>query len=155
MGTPILSIETAPAPPAPEGEAETAPALPAAQAILDKYLAAVGGADAVQKVRTRIQTGNIEFSDKKFPIEIYSQAPDERVSTAHMGPASSVTAYNGETGWLSTPNGVRQMNSTEQQAASIDAQLYFPVWLSRAYQDFKVSPGEEIDGKQAKKHPHS
>jgi hypothetical protein len=147
VGTPILSIETAPAPPAPEGEAETAPALPAAQAILDKYLAAVGGADAVQKVRTRIQTGNIEVSDKKFPIEIYSQAPDERVSTAHMGPASSVTAYNGETGWLSTPNGVRQMNSTEQQAASIDAQLYFPVWLSRAYQDFKVSPGEEIDGK--------
>jgi hypothetical protein len=120
--------------------------LPSAQAILGKYLAAVGGADAVQKVRSRVQTGNIEVSDKKFPIEVYSQAPNKRVSTSHMGTNASVTAYNGEAGWLSTPNGVRQMNAAEKQAASIDAQLYFPVWLPKAYQEFTATPGEEIGG---------
>ena len=148
VDTPILSAENSIAPQThPEEEGTAAPSLPAAQAILEKYLAAVGGAEAVQKARTRIQTGNIQVGDKKFPIEIYSEAPNKRVSTSHMGPNASVTAYNGESGWLSTPNGIRLMSAAEQKAASIDAQLYFPVWLPKAYQTFKVTPGEEIDGK--------
>jgi hypothetical protein len=64
-----------------------------------------------------------------------------------VGANVSVTAYNGEAGWLSTPNGVRPMSPAERQAASIDAQLYFPEWLPKAYQDFKTLPGETIDGK--------
>ena len=148
VSTPILSTENVPASKAQSEEEETAaPALPSVQAILEKYLAAVGGAEAVQKTRTRIQTGNIQVGDKKFPIEIYSEAPNKRISTSHMGPNASVTAYNGETGWLSTPSGIRPMSAAEQKAASIDAQLYFPVWLSKAYQEFKVAPGEEIEGK--------
>src|SRR3984957_11658630 len=148
VSTPILSTENVPASKAQSEEEETAaPALPSVQAILEKYLAAVGGAEAVQKTRTRIQTGNIQVGDKKFPIEIYSEAPNKRISTSHVGPNASVTAYNGETGWLSTPSGIRPMSVAEQKAASIDAQLYFPVWLPKAYQEFKVAPGEEIEGK--------
>jgi photosynthetic reaction center cytochrome c subunit len=145
VGTPILSAESASSPRAPESEAAAAPVLPTAQAILDKYLAAVGGADALLKIKTRVQTGNLEASGKKFPIEIYSQAPDKRASTSHMGSNPSVTAYNGETGWLSTPHGIRQMTPAEQLAASIDAQLYFPARLPRMYQEFQVSAGEVID----------
>ncbi len=148
VDTPILLAENGPvAQRQAEEGATVAPALPSAQAIFDKYLAALGGSEPVEKVRTRVQTGNIAVGDKKFPIEVYSQAPDKRVSTSHMGPNASVTAYNGEAGWLSTPNGIRQMSVAEQKAASIDAQLYFPVWLPRAYEDFKVMPGEEIEGK--------
>lgn len=148
VDTPILSAETSTALQVRAEEEGTAPpAIPSAQTILDKYLVAVGGAGALQKVRTRIQNGNIQVGDKKFPIEIYSEAPNKRVSTSHMGPNASVTAYNGETGWLSTPNGIRLMIPAEQKAASIDAQLYFPVWLTKAYQEFKVTQGEEIDGK--------
>jgi photosynthetic reaction center cytochrome c subunit len=148
VGTPILSAENVPAPQkGTEKEGAAAPALPGAQAILDKYLTAVGGAEAVQKVRTRVQTGNIEVGGQKFPIEVYSQAPNKRISISHMGPNASVTAYNGETGWLSTPNGIRQMSAAEQKAASIDAQLYFPVWLPKAYPEGKATAGDEIDGK--------
>jgi len=150
VATPILSAENAPAPRAPEKESGApAPALPSAQAILDKYLAAAGGADALQKVKTRVQTGNLVVGDQKFPIEIYSQAPDKRVSTAHMGSNPSVTAYNGETGWLSTPNGIRQMTPAEQQAASIDAQLWFPARLPQLYQEFQVHAGDPINGSPA------
>lgn len=146
IGTPLVLAANEPEPRPAETES-AATVLPSAQAILDKYLAAVGGADAVQQVRSRVQTGNIEVEDKKFPIEIYSLAPDKRVSTSHMGANASVTAYNGETGWLDTPRGPREMTAAEQKAASIDAQLYFPVWLPKAYQDFKVEAGDAIDGK--------
>src|ERR1700734_2210372 len=61
VGVPILSAEKASASPTSgEGAAPApAPALPSPQTILDKYLAAVGGAEAVQKIRTRVQAGNI------------------------------------------------------------------------------------------------
>jgi photosynthetic reaction center cytochrome c subunit len=147
VGTPILSAENAPARHAPEEETTAATALPSAQAILDKYLAAAGGAAALQKIKTRVQTGNMEVADKKYPIEIYSQAPDKRVSISHLPSGPSVTAFNGEAGWLSTPNGIRRMSSAEQQAARIDAELYFPLRLPQTYQEFEVGPGEVIDGK--------
>lgn len=147
VGTPIVSSENAPALHAPEEEATTTSALPSAQAILDKYLAAVGGAAALQKINTRVQTGSIEVADKKYPIEIYSQAPDKRVSISHLPSGPSVTAFNGEAGWLSAPNGIRRMSSAEQQAARIDAELYLPLRLPQMYQQFEVGPGEVIDGK--------
>ena len=147
LGTPILSADNPAASPAPEEESATAAALPSAQAILDKYLAAVGGAAVLQKIKTRVQTGNIEVTGKKYPIEIYSQAPDNRVSISHLPSGPNVTAFNGEAGWLSTPNGIRRMSSAEQQAARIDAELYFPLQLPRMYQEFEVSSGELINGK--------
>ena len=147
LGTPILSADNPAASPAPEEESATAAALPSAQAILDKYLAAVGGAAVLQKIKTRVQTGNIEVTGKKYPIEIYSQAPDNRVSISHLPSGPSVTAFNGEAGWLSTPNGIRRMSLAEQQAARIDAELYFPLQLPRMYQEFEVSSGELINGK--------
>ena len=147
LGTPILSADNPAASPAPEEESATAAALPSAQAILDKYLAAVGGAAVLQKIKTRVQTGNIEVTGKKYPIEIYSQAPDNRVSISHLPSGPSVTAFNREAGWLSTPNGIRRMSSAEQQAARIDAELYFPLQLPRMYQEFEVSSGELINGK--------
>ncbi|HWO37774.1 MAG TPA: c-type cytochrome [Candidatus Acidoferrum sp.] len=146
VGIPILSADNPTTPRAPEEEAAAATALPSAQAILDKYLAAVGGAAALQKIKTRVQTGSIEVADNKYPIDIYSQAPDKRVSISHLPSGPSVTAFNGEAGWLSTPNGIRRMSSGEQQAARIDAELYFPLQLPQMYQEFEVGPGEVIDG---------
>ena len=87
------------------------------------------------------------MADKKYPIEIYSQAPDKRVSISHLPSGPSVTAFNGEAGWLSAPNGIRRMSSAEQQAARIDAELYLPLRLPQMYQQFEVGPGEVIDGK--------
>ncbi|MGA9247252.1 MAG: c-type cytochrome [Candidatus Acidiferrales bacterium] len=147
VGIPILSEENALAPSAPEEEPSAAPSLPSAQAILEKYLAAVGGAGALQKIKTRVQSGNIAVAGNKYPIEIYSLAPDQRVSISQLPSGPSVTAFNGQAGWLTTPNGVRPMSPAEQQAARIDAELYFPVRLPQMYQEFAVHPGEVIDGK--------
>ncbi len=147
VATPILSAETAPAMHVHDEEGEEHATLPPSQKILEKYLAAAGGADALLKIKTRVQKGNIEAAGDKYPIEIYSQAPDKRVSIAHPTSGASTTAYNGTTGWLAMPHGFHQMTAAEQQAASIDAQLYFPARLSDLYQEFKVWPGEPIDGK--------
>jgi photosynthetic reaction center cytochrome c subunit len=149
VGTPILSAEAAALPMhAHEQEGAGHANLPSAQAVLEKYLAAAGGAGALHKIKTRVQKGNIDAFGNKYPIDIYSEGPDKRVSITHPSSGPSVTAFNGEVGWLAMPKAFHQMTAAEQQAASIDAQLYFPASLPHLYQEFTVHPGETIDGKQ-------
>jgi len=150
VGTPIPVADPNAKRPAPhvheEGGAQHAD-LPTADQILDKYLAAVGGADALMKVTSRVQKGTIEAMGTKSAIEVYSQAPDKRVSIAHMNGGDSVTAFNGQVGWLTFPGGVHWMTTSERESAGIDAQMYFAAKVRDLYKEFRVRPGEEIDGR--------
>jgi hypothetical protein len=65
----------------------------------------------------------------------------------HQAQGDSVTAFNGEAGWLAMPHGFHRMTSAEAEAARIDAQLHFPLQLRELYKDFHVHPGEEIAGR--------
>jgi photosynthetic reaction center cytochrome c subunit len=146
VGIPVLSAATANNPPLEHHEDEEHANLPTAGQILDKYLAAVGGADALYKVKTRIQRGTIDAAGEQYPIEIYSVAPENRVSITHPSYGDSVTAFNGEAGWMATPSHMRAMNVQETAAARIDAQVYLPARIRELYQKFEVHPGETISG---------
>jgi photosynthetic reaction center cytochrome c subunit len=150
VGIPILGAEATKPGPHVHDEAAIAQAnLPAADQILDKYLTAVGGVDALKKIKSRVQKGNIDAMGMQFPIEVYSEAPDKRVSISHPNGGSSVTAFNGEAGWLSIPGGFHRMTAPEREAARIDAELYFPARVRELYKEFRVLPGEAIDGRQS------
>jgi photosynthetic reaction center cytochrome c subunit len=148
VGTPVLSADASMNRPAPhtheEGE-EAHANLPTADQILDRWLAAVGGAEALKKIKTRVQKGTIDAMGMHYPIEVYSEAPDKRVSISHPKGGSSVTAFNGQVGWLSIPGGVHRMTTTERESAAIDAQMYFPAKVREFYKEFQVHPGEEIN----------
>jgi len=147
VGTPILGAEAPkPAMVAHEEASEEHSNLPSAEQILQQHLTAVGGADALMKIKSRVQKGTIDVAGTKFPIEVYSEAPDKRVSISRFQSGSSITGFNGQVGWLTIPNGVHRMTGPEREAARIDAQLYLPVHLKDMYQQFRVRPGEEIGG---------
>ena len=150
VGTPVLSAAAGkPAEPHVHGEDDDKAHanLPTAGQILDKYLAALGGTSALQKIRTRVQKGTIDAMGTKSPIEVYSEAPDKRVSISHFNGGASVTAFNGEAGWLSIPGGFHRMTTAERESASIDAQMYFATRVREMYKEFHVRPGEEISGR--------
>lgn len=150
VGTPILSADASAKRPAPhvhEEDEEAHGNLPTAGQILDKYLAAVGGAEALKKIKTRVQQGTIDAMGMLYPIEVYSEAPDKRVSISHPNGGSSVTAFNGQVGWLSIPGGVHRMTTAERESARIDAEIYFPARVREMYKEFHERPGEEINGR--------
>jgi hypothetical protein len=121
--------------------------LPKPEQVLGKYLAAVGGVDALTKIKSRVQTGKISAFGGQYPIEVYSEAPEKRVSITHPPSGASVTAFNGQMGWMSIPNGVHRMSVAEGEAARIDADLYFPAHVASAYKESKIHTGEKIDGR--------
>jgi photosynthetic reaction center cytochrome c subunit len=148
-GTPIIAEETSAADHAHEGAPteggqNAAPKVSADQ-IIDKYLQAVGGVDALQKVNTRVEHGHISFGGRQAPIEVYAKAPDKRLSVMHMPNGDSVTAFDGQAGWLG--NGgrpPREMNAAENAGAKIDAQLSFPQNLKQMFDEFRVGRPEKI-----------
>jgi len=122
--------------------------LPKPEALLDKYLAAVGGADALKKITSRVQKGTITaFGNRKMPIDIYSKAPDMRVSTVHRKDMDSVTAYDGKIGWMSVPGRVRPMNAQESEGARMDADLALPAHLSAMFTKLAIKEGETVGGR--------
>ena len=148
VGTPLITDEE-PRPAAEEGKkpGEEKASLPGAEQLLDKYLAAVGGADALQKITSRVQKGTVTaFGGQHFPMDVYSKAPDKRFSVMHLQGGDSVTAFDGKQGWLSLPGRVHMMSAAENDAARIDADLYFAAHVKTLYQKFRVEAGEKIDG---------
>src|SRR5262249_40593373 len=97
---------------------------------------------------SRVQKGSITaFGNQKMPIDIYSKAPDKRVSTVHRKDMDSVTAFDGKTGWMSVPGRVRPMNAQESEGARMDADLALPLHLSAMFAKFEVEEGESVDGR--------
>ena len=146
-GIPILANNASAVPGHERHEISAQESLPTAEQVLDKYLAAVGGAEALHKIKSRVQKGTVDTGGEQYPIEIYSEGPEKRLSISHASFGESITAFNGQAGWLATPRGVHPMNGSERQSARIDAQIYFPARIRELYQEFKVLPGETIDGR--------
>lgn len=149
VATPIISPdepkrETAEGP--KPGEAK--PVFPPAEQLLDKYISAIGGAEALQKVTSRVQKGTLTaFGGQHFPVDVYSKAPEKRLSVMHLANGDSVTAFDGKQGWLSVPGRVHMMSASENAAAHMDADLYFPLHVKTLYEKFRVDLGEKIDGR--------
>jgi photosynthetic reaction center cytochrome c subunit len=118
---------------------------PTADQLLDKYLQAVGGGAAIEKVTSRVMTGAITFGDRDVPIDIYSKDPDRRISFTHTPDGDSVTAFDGHEGWLGFPGRpVREMHGSEIDAAAMDADLHFAAHLKGMISEAQVRGTERI-----------
>jgi photosynthetic reaction center cytochrome c subunit len=148
VGTPIISD----APPKPESENEAAAAkpLPAADAILDKYLQAVGGREAVEKITSRVEKASLAVpGGPEVPIEIFAKAPDKRISIMHMHEGDSITAFDGHQGWLSNPGRpTRPMSEQDNNVAKLDADLHFAADVKQLFSAFQVHETEKIGDRE-------
>lgn len=146
VGVPIISEEES----KPEAERSAAaspkPVLPPADQLLDKYLAAVGGEVALQKVTSLVEKGNITANGRQLPIEVYAKAPDKRLSVMHLPNGESITAFDGKQGWLSNNGHAHLMSAAENDAERISADMRFASNVKTLYKKFNVLPGEKIDG---------
>src|SRR5262245_34729370 len=137
--------DTEPKPPQPPVKPES---IPSATSLLDKYAQAVGGADALGKVKSRYQKGTMTgFGGRSFPVEVFAKAPDKRASYVQMGQGANITAYDGKNGWLGNPGRPpRDMAPDEAQHAKMDADIMFAVDVKKMYTKFDVAPSDKVNG---------
>jgi hypothetical protein len=112
-------------PAGPGGPNAPRPEQPSVQAVYDKYVAAVGGAEAAAKFQTQVVKGTREASQGRvWPFEATSKGPDKfliAVQVTDFGTVSS--ALNGAGGWVSNPRATRALGPSElsdlKQAAGL------------------------------------
>ena len=95
--------------------------------ILDHYVQAAGGKDAIEKVTSRAMKGTLENSDDgtTSPAEVFAKAPDKYLSVVNVGEGASMQeCWVGDAGWGKDPDsGVHDMGKAD--AAFAKARLQF------------------------------
>jgi photosynthetic reaction center cytochrome c subunit len=146
---PVLDSDTPthPAMPATPPTAGGAPA-PTVDDIINKYLSAVGGADVMKTITSRVMKGTLMAMGNETAIELYTKAPNKRVSISHASPTSdSYTAFDGVIGWLGTTGRApREMSPSEAFAASLDADFYLVAHLKELFPQLRRGRPADIGG---------
>jgi len=115
--------------------------------LLDKYVSALGGTQAIQKISSRLGKGTIALGANKFPFEVFEKAPNKRMSVMHLPNGDSITAFDG---WLAVPGqSLRDMSGAELEAARLDADFYFPLRVKQLFSEFRAGESEKIGDRDA------
>jgi hypothetical protein len=130
-----------------------APELPAVSEILTKYVQALGGREANEKIKTRISKGTIEISPMgiKGTVEEYRAAPDKNYSGGNLtGVGQLIESYDGKNGWSMNPvQGSRDKSGQELLQARLASNFYREINLEKLYSKMAVKGIEKVGDKDA------
>jgi hypothetical protein len=123
----------------------TPPPRPSAQQVIDKYIAAVGGRDAVAKVQTRRLKGTRDSLGREAPYEVTLKGADKLlvVAAAQQG-GNDMMSYSGASGWLVNAQDHRAMSPAELESLRHTAGIYDLIQLSAATPTMRVTRPERV-----------
>jgi photosynthetic reaction center cytochrome c subunit len=138
--TPSLAALYGAAPPEEEDFVPAPAGAPTADAILDKYIRAVGSAARLSAVTSVATRGTYQGYDdpQKRQVEIYAATPARRAMIVHVPDGDSRTIYDGRSGWLAAPLTQRPLAVValaggDLDAARLEAQLSFPARIRQFF----------------------
>ena len=125
--------------------------LPIVEAILNRYVDALGGKRALEAIQTRVTESTllrpklVNPSGKPSVIEVYQKAPDKLLAVV-TGVDGSVTyqGYNGKVGWVKTPTLQREMSAVELAQVKQQVGLYKELNLKDQFSALKVVDKQKI-----------
>jgi photosynthetic reaction center cytochrome c subunit len=146
VGTPIIASETSAS---AKAAGVSAPSSQSAGGILEKYLQALGGSAALDKINTEVQKGKLDLGQGvQFPVEIFAKQPGKRSVITHLPSGDSFETVDGQSGWTLVPGRpLRNMSRGDLQAATIDADLRFAANIKALFSDLKMKPDQQIGGR--------
>lgn len=127
--------------------AESGSDLPSADEVLAKYIQALGGAAAIQRVSSRVESGTVGFgAGPPIPIEMLFKSPSRQATIIHLPSGDNSTIFNRENGWVKSASGtVGDMPQPDIEGAKLDADLQFPIDLKKSFQELKIIRTEKIN----------
>jgi hypothetical protein len=130
------------------------PGLPAPESVLDKFIAASGGAQRLAGLTTIAARGTaVSFGGfgGNGTVELVARAPDKRATIilfkAETDRGDQIRTYDGRAGWVRTPLNVvgeYQLFGGDLDGARFDAQLSFPGQIKSILTNLKSAPPTTI-----------
>src|SRR2546426_1023466 len=122
--------------------------LPTADQILEKYVRAIGGKEAVQAQTSRVMKGTITAPSVggKGTIEIYAKAPNRQLTETSLNIlGNSRTGFNGTVAWEEEQGEVKEAPGFSKR----DADFYLPIKLKELYPRIDLKGTEQIGEREA------
>ena len=126
-------------------------ALPAVDKLLEKYVAASGGA-AVRKITSRTMIGSVDVLTYGLTgtFEQYTKAPGRQVNISDLsGFGKVIQCSNGKTGWSADPQQSREMSAVELALFQRGADLQSPFHVRNHYKKMAVAGKSKVGGRDA------
>ena len=126
-------------PSSPSAAKQDAP-LPSVDQILDRYVQAVGGRQAIEKVTSRVQKGSRVGADGVLvPEEVYTKAPNKLLVITSYPKIVFRIGFNGTQGWArSSQGGGRDLNDEMLAQLKREAEFYKETRLKEMYSKMAV-----------------
>jgi hypothetical protein len=150
----LASLYGAPPPEDPRDVFEQSPAAPAAEAVFDKYLAAVGGTARAAALTSFTATGTITGygpDSEPRPFELAARAPNQRAAVARSATGDSSTVFDGRSGWIAAPHRpvpVLALGGADLDGLRLDAELAFPSRIRQVAGQWRSGPATVIDDRE-------
>lgn len=124
---------------------------PPADQILDKYIQALGGPDALSKLTsyTAKGTSHLFGEVQEDPAEIAAKAPNQLATVVHQREGDVARVFDGRQGWVMLPLtvvGQYALNASMLEGARLDAQLAFPGGLKQFFTNWRVTYPSVVGG---------
>jgi hypothetical protein len=138
---------------APKPDPKPAAGMPTVDEILDKYVKAVGGKEAIEKVTSRVEKGTFELPSfgASGIVETYAKAPNKTALVIEIGGFGKVeNVFDGTKGWSSDPqSGLRELSGTELAMTKRDADLHRSLKLKSQYTKMEVTGKMKVGDSEA------
>ncbi len=127
---------------------------PQADAVFDKYIQALGGAERLAALKSYTAKGtSVGYGPESQPrpVEIHAVAPDRRTTIIHTDSGDSTTTHDGTTAWFAAPFRpvpVLELTGQDLDGARLDGALGFPGAIKGALTKWRVGRPAFIDGKE-------
>lgn len=130
-------------------------AMPSVDAVLGKYVEAIGGKAALWKISSRVSKGTFVISSLAGVIgtvEVYEKAPNLAVSVLTIpGVGTEAEGFNGTTAWVLEPDSgvVHDKSGLELATAKREAEFYEELKLKELYPRMTLKGVEKVRARMA------
>jgi hypothetical protein len=142
-----------------EADKGAAPLVPSVDAILDRYVQALGGAQLLRSLTSRVITATMNIPTNgnggrialPAQIERYQKAPDFTVTIAHVANGTLTDGFDGKVAWTQNLRGVVAdvPLNIDQMRARRAADFYEPLDLKQEYARMEVAGIARVNGRDA------
>jgi photosynthetic reaction center cytochrome c subunit len=118
---------------------------PTPQQILAKYTEAIGGKEAVEKIKTRVIKGvSVAANGQSFPLEILFASPDKYSLSVSLPQGATTQKLNGASGWIKNAREDRAMDDVDIARAKSLAWSLEPLQIKEPYPQVIFGGTEKI-----------
>jgi zinc protease len=121
---------------------------PTVDEILDKYVRALGGKAALEKISSRVMKGMLDNSGEgtSAPAEIWAKAPNKYFAKADVPDYGAIEeVLDGDKGWTQNPDsGFQSMTPSELAVAKRDYDFYREIRLKEHYPKMTVAGKDQV-----------